>query len=166
MYRITGDFIKEWEYESDSTLKVFQNINNEVLNRKDHKNVRSIARLAWHMTITLSEMMNKAGLNVQGPDEHSEIPSTIGEIIKIYEISSTSLAEEVASRWKDADLQVKVPMYGENWKKGTVLNVLVKHQAHHRGQLTVLMRQNGLKVPGVYGPAKEEWDQMNMPAMD
>jgi uncharacterized damage-inducible protein DinB len=30
-----------------------------------------------------------------------------------------------------------------------------------RGQLTVLMRQADLKVPGVYGPSKEEWEAMN-----
>jgi uncharacterized damage-inducible protein DinB len=29
--------------------------------------------------------------------------------------------------------------------------------------MTVLMRQAGLVVPGVYGPAREEWAAMNMP---
>ena len=37
------------------------------------------------------------------------------------------------------------------------LMTLINHQNHHRGQMTVLMRQAGLTVPGVYGPAKEEW---------
>jgi uncharacterized damage-inducible protein DinB len=48
-------------------------------------------------------------------------------------------------------------MYGMDWNKGTTLHILVTHQTHHRGQFTVLMRQAGLKVPGVYGPSKEEW---------
>jgi len=56
-------------------------------------------------------------------------------------------------------------MYGEVWKNGATLFILVTHQAHHRGQMTVLMRQAGLKVIGVYGPAKEEWLQMNMEPM-
>ena len=42
--------------------------------------------------------------------------------------------------------------------------VLVTHQTHHRGQMTVLMRQAGLKVPDVYGPAKEGWATYGMPA--
>jgi len=29
-----------------------------------------------------------------------------------------------------------------------------------------LMRQAGLKVPGIYGPSKEEWALMGMPARD
>jgi hypothetical protein len=48
-------------------------------------------------------------------------------------------------------------MYGEEWAKGFVLQCLILHQAHHRGQMEVLMRQAGLKVTGIYGPAEEEW---------
>ena len=55
-------------------------------------------------------------------------------------------------------------MYGESWSRGAVLMSLIVHQAHHRGQMTVLMRQAGLRVPGVYGPAKEDWAAMNLPA--
>jgi len=166
MYRKTDDFINEWNYESESTLKLFKNITSGVLNKKDHENVRSIARLAWHITITLSEMLNKGGLNVSGPDEHSNPPETIEEVISAYESSAKSVSGQVKKTWTDANLEEEVNMYGENWKKGTILNVLVKHQAHHRGQLTVLMRQAGLKVPGVYGPVKEDWALYNMPAMD
>jgi len=54
-------------------------------------------------------------------------------------------------------------MYGEKWARGVTLHILLVHEIHHRGQMTVLMRQAGLKVPGVYGPAKEEWTQYKMP---
>lgn len=166
MYRTTEDFISEWKYESEATLNVFKNISNEALNKKDNDNVRSIAVLAWHITITLSEMMNKAGLKVTGPAEHSKPPGTIAEIISAYEESAASVTAEVKKNWSDAVLEEKVPMYGEDWKKGVVLRILIGHQAHHRGQLTVLMRHAGLKVPGVYGPSKEEWAQWNMVAPD
>ena len=55
-------------------------------------------------------------------------------------------------------------MYGEHWSKGTVLRVLINHQSHHRGQMTVIMRMLGLPVPGIYGPSKEEWVEMGMNA--
>ena len=51
-------------------------------------------------------------------------------------------------------------MYGEPWQRALTLAILVAHQTHHRGQMTVLMRQAGLKVPGVYGPSKDEWAAM------
>jgi uncharacterized damage-inducible protein DinB len=30
--------------------------------------------------------------------------------------------------------------------------------------MTVLMRQAGLKVPGIYGPSREEWVKIGMTA--
>ncbi len=53
-------------------------------------------------------------------------------------------------------------MYGEKWTRGVTLQVLVNHQIHHRAQMTVVMRLLGLGVPGVYGPAKEEWSSYGM----
>ena len=35
------------------------------------------------------------------------------------------------------------------------LMVMLHHEIHHRGQMTVLMRQAGLKLPGVYGPSAD-----------
>lgn len=39
--------------------------------------------------------------------------------------------------------------------RGKFLRMLIDHQTHHRGQMTVLLRQAGLTVPGVMGPTKE-----------
>jgi hypothetical protein len=41
-------------------------------------------------------------------------------------------------------------MYEEKWKRGMTLAIIISHQIHHRAQLTVVMRLNGLKVPGVF----------------
>ena len=59
----------------------------------------------------------------------------------------------------------EVPMYGEVWKRGVGLSVQVHHHIHHRGQITLIMRQAGLKVPGLYGTSKEEWEAMGISAM-
>ena len=76
------------------------------------------------------------------------------------------MAEQIAKHWTDAMLVETVPMYGEDWTRGKVLAALILHQAHHRGQMNVLMRQAGLGVPGVYGPSKEEWVNYGMPAQE
>ncbi|HUP13723.1 MAG TPA: DinB family protein, partial [Niastella sp.] len=62
------------------------------------------------------------------------------------------------SHWDDGMLEEENNLYGDPWKKGFSLWVLLIHQTHHRGQMTVLMRMTGLKVPGIYGPSKEEWE--------
>ena len=166
MYRLIDDFICDWQLESESTLEVMRNISDNVLHKKEFENVRSIARLCWHFTITISEMINKTGINVNGPDEHSMPPEGISEIIEAYKTSSASLVDAVKSSWQDIDLIVEQNMYGEIWKNGKTLSVLITHQAHHRGQLIVLMRQAGLRVPGIYGPAKEDWAEYGKPSAE
>ncbi len=164
MFRTIQDFSREWDYEMASTRSVFQHIPNDALRSKENEHIRSIAVLSWHITITLSEMMNKAGLLVSGPDEHSKPPETMEEIIKVYDESAKSVLDQVANHWTNENLLDEINMYGDTWNKGTVLSVLIRHQAHHRGQLTILMRLKGYKVPGVYGPSKEEWSAMGMPS--
>lgn len=166
MFRKTSDFVTVWNYEAATTIKLFSLITNEVMNKKDNENIRSIARLCWHITLTVGEMANRAGLHVNCPDEHTAIPSAISEIIATYTTAADSLKQEVTTKWTDEALTEEVDMYGDKWTKGAVLSVLIRHQSHHRGQLTILMRNSGLKVIGVYGPAKEEWAQLNMPPMD
>ena len=60
-------------------------------------------------------------------------------------------------------LQDVVTMFGMPWTISTTLYSYLKHEIHHRGQLTILMRQAGLPVIGAYGPAKEQWAAIGMP---
>ena len=163
MYTSISNFKKEFQNENQTTLKIFKAISNEKLAHKPNENVRSIKRLVWHMTITLGEMMSKAGLKIDCPDEHTEPLDNINDIIHVYEKAAKSVLEQVEKNWSDADLTTELDMYGEKWAKGTILNVLIKHEIHHRGQLTVIMRFSGIQVPGTYGPSKEEWATWNMP---
>ncbi len=48
-------------------------------------------------------------------------------------------------------------MAGEDWQNGASLRFSLRHEIHHRGQMTVLMRQAGLRVPDVLGPTREDW---------
>jgi len=44
------------------------------------------------------------------------------------------------------------------WTKSrlAVYRNAVSHMVHHRGQLTVYLRLNGVPVPGTYGPSADE----------
>jgi hypothetical protein len=65
--------------------------------------------------------------------------------------------QQVTAAWSDDMLEDDVQAYGMTFKRGFMLDMLIRHEAHHRGQMTVLMRQAGLPVPGPYGPSREEW---------
>jgi len=163
MFRSLSDFHGAWEYESAATLKIFGALTEKSLAQSSAPPGRTLGRLAWHITLTLRELMEQAGLTVGGPGDDAPVPS-LPEIVRQYQTGARAVADAVRRQWTDAMLPEKVPMYGEQWARGSVLFSLIVHQAHHRGQMTALMRLAGLKVPGIYGPAHEEWAAMNMPA--
>jgi uncharacterized damage-inducible protein DinB len=162
MYRKLQDFIGAWKYESEATHKIMSAFTDASLAQKVGTDDRTLGRIAWHLTTAIPEMMERTGLKVAGVTADAPPPASAKEMADIYRKASSSLAEQIEQRWSDADLEVEDEMYGERWKRGTTLGVLIAHQTHHRGQATVLMRQAGLKVPGVYGPAREEWSKMGM----
>lgn len=166
MFRMTEDFLTAWGHEREATMKVLNSITDESLTRKIYDGGRSLGRLAWHITQTVPEMMNLTGLSVSGPETTAPVPTSAKEIADAYNHASQSVAEQIKQSWTDASLEEEDNMYGMNWKRGTTLSILISHQAHHRGQMTVLMRQAGIPVPGVYGPAKEEWASMGMEPME
>jgi uncharacterized damage-inducible protein DinB len=165
MFRKLEDFFGGWAYESEATLKVFKELTNESLKQKVTDEGRSLGFLAWHIVTSLPEMGSKAGIEVLGVIEDEPEPSNASDIVKAYEKAAKSLGDDIKKKWNDNILFEEIDMYGQKWTRSMILSSLIGHQAHHRGQMTILMRQAGLKVPGVYGPSKEEWAQMGMPPM-
>ena len=165
MFRKLEDFYAVWNYESDSTLKMFEAISADRFKNTGSENIRSIARLAWHITESIAEMLNHAGLPLDGISDASNETNDLLKLISEYKKSSASLIAKLKANWSDDILDEKVNMYGDMWEKGQVLSVLIRHQSHHRGQLSILLRQEGLVIPGMYGPTKEEWIAMGLAPM-
>jgi uncharacterized damage-inducible protein DinB len=164
MYRKIDDFLAAWKDESAGTQKLFDALTQESLTQSVADGHRTIARLAWHIITSISEMAKRTGLAVAGPDPESKPPARVEDFRKAYRESAASLAAQVRANWDDATLEIKDDMYGQQWARGKTLAILQAHEVHHRGQLTVLMRQAGITLPGIYGPSKEEWSSYNMPA--
>ena len=162
MFRTIDDFVFVWSQELEATQKVLKHLTDKSLSVAVSPGSRTLARLAWHIVITIPEMMSKTGLTLSGATEHDPIPPSAKAIFKAYSEVSISLLDQIKSRWTDATLEETDDMYGERWKRSETLKSLVFHQIHHRAQMIVLMRQSGLGVPGVYGPAREEWAAFGM----
>lgn len=168
MFRQLHDFQTCWKEENAKTLEIFNAIPDGAMKTTITPEHRDLRRLAWHLVESLIEMPGHCGLKLDGAHLIQggfigEPPTTMKEIAATYAAAAASLAEALTA-WKDGDLETLDELYGEQWKRGFTLFVLVMHQTHHRGQMTVLMRQAGLKVPGLYGPAKEGWAAYGMEA--
>jgi uncharacterized damage-inducible protein DinB len=163
MFTQVSAFEEYWSQESKTTQSLMDALTDESLGQSVAEGHRTLARVAWHIVTTIPEMVNRTGLRATGVNPESPVPPTAEEIKKAYATVSQSLLEQVKSMWSDDTLQNEDDMYGEKWKKGYTLHILMQHEIHHRGQMSVLMRQAGLRVPQIYGPAKEDWASYGMP---
>jgi uncharacterized damage-inducible protein DinB len=165
MFRHLEDFYASWKHEHEATLKLFDRLTDESLHQRVIPDGRTLGFIAWHIVQTLGEMPARTGLSVDAPAEDTPPPSSAAAITAAFAKASDSLVEQIRTHWSDDTLLEEDDMYGEQWTRGVTLLCLVAHHAHHRGQMTVLMRQAGLQPNGVYGPSKEEWAAFGMPPM-
>ena len=160
------DFEYHWTQEFDKTQRIFKHIPDRALSQEIAPGYRNMARLAWHIAITISEMMSKTGLPISEPYKDASLPSSMSSIAQAYSESALELMDMIKAKWTDETLQITDQLYGQIWKRGYTLTALIFHQIHHRGQITVLVRQAGLEVPGLYGPARHEWARWGQPEPD
>jgi uncharacterized damage-inducible protein DinB len=158
--------LNELKFESESTIKMFDVLTDESLNQRVYDDGRTLGKIAWHIVQTVGEMLPKMGLDVTTDVENLPIPEKASEIIDEYKKLTAIAIEQIRAKWTDDMLEDELDMYGEKWTRHFAIAGFFKHEIHHRAQMTVLMRQAGLKVPGVFGPAKEEWSAYGMPAME
>lgn len=162
MYATIKQFVDDWKNSSDATRKLMGVLTDQALNQQVAREHRTLGRLAWHIATTIPEMANRTGLKVKGPKEDAPTPNTAFEIMDGYDVAANSLLEQIKENWTEEDLRVEDDMYGEKWSREFTLRVLREHEIHHRGQMTILMRQAGLEIPGLFGPSKEEWAKFGM----
>jgi len=164
MYTSLQSFIAEYTYEAEGTQKLLDLLTDASLEQEVLPGYRTLGRLAWHIVTTVPDMLHRTGLQFDAPFASSEQPASAAEIAATYRTAVQSMLEAIRTQWTDETLQQEADMFGEPWKNGFTLRALLMHEVHHRGQMTVLMRQAGLTIPGIYGPAKEEWAAMGVEA--
>ncbi|RCX21781.1 putative damage-inducible protein DinB [Fontibacillus phaseoli] len=161
MFNQIKDFAKEWEEELKLTEKVMEALTDESLSREVVFGRRTLGDIAWHLVLS-PHYMTGLGLVFDGPEGGNQVPESASVIAKEYAKVSHALLDAVVTQWDNDKLLESQDMMGQSWKNGATLRFTVMHQAHHRGQMTVLMRQAGLRIPEVYGQTYDSWIDAGM----
>ncbi|MDQ0207974.1 DinB family protein [Alkalicoccobacillus murimartini] len=155
MFRTKEDFLQEWSSEKELTMNVLHSLTDETLGQSVVAGHSTLGWLGWHVTTTIPFFASAAGLKkVERPSSNASTHAK--GIVEAYDKLSSDLLNEIKDEWTDEDFSEMVDFFGSSNPKGYVLRMLLSHQGHHRGQMTVLLRQAGLPVPGVYGPTIED----------
>lgn len=157
MYVTIADFLKEWNKEAILTEKVFEGLTDESLQQKVYEEGRTLGRIAWHIATCIPEYLAEFGVKIDLVENGEDVPASANEITSVLRNVHTNAAKAIEKQWTDDSLKEVQKAFGREETNAQILMGLIKHTVHHRGQMTVLMRQSGLKPFGVYGPPKEDW---------
>lgn len=159
VYRKVDDFLLDWSHATYGTTKVLEALTDEKLGQSIVEGHSTLGWLGWHLATAPAYFLGLVGLNVEVGNP-KEVPATASEIVEAYKNVAAAVEKEVKDNLTDEKLAEEVEMHGHPSPRGAVLRLFIDHQTHHRGQMTVLLRQAGLDVPGVMGPTKEEQEKM------
>ncbi|MEI5907000.1 DinB family protein [Bacillus spongiae] len=162
MFQSINNFLKTWEYEAGATHRLLTNLTEESLQQESTNEHWSVGEIAWHLVSSIKIITSNTDLQFEGPGKGSPLPESVEKIANSYLQVSVAFVHALQTQWSDDQLEKRIDFFGQKMKKGTLLLFLLQHQTHHRGQLTILMRQAGLRVHGIYGPSLEEWAQFGM----
>jgi uncharacterized damage-inducible protein DinB len=154
--------IQELDQEAQTTRRVLERVPADRLGWKPHDKSMSLGQLALHVAVVPGLIADLAGQSpFQLPGFQQPSPSSATEIMPAFE-QSIANAKKVLGGMDDEAL-------GKTWKAmrgdqeimaipvGALLrSIMLNHWYHHRGQLSVYLRQVGAPVPSIYGPSADE----------
>jgi uncharacterized damage-inducible protein DinB len=153
-------FLRIWDREAKTTAKVCRAFPAESLGVKPHERSRSIRDLAWQCVIDerVIEKIIDGFSDLRNVPPSPPPPETMEEIVAAYEAAHREASEKMRRPETVFSKTVTVMMRGGSIaleQAETIWGNLLD-QVHHRGQLTIYLRQAGGKVPAIYGPSGDE----------
>src|SRR5438477_9879281 len=146
-------FLKTWEREADSTLKLLQALPPTKYDFKPDPGGRSLGELAWHLPEGEAYMSfgienGRFGMDVKPPNV--ERPRTVEALAPGFERIHKEAVARIR-KLKPEDLDRTLPFFnGQQTSIRTILwDMVVAHGIHHRGQLALMCRLAGGQCPGL-----------------
>jgi uncharacterized damage-inducible protein DinB len=154
--------LQELEQEAQTTRRVLERVPGDRLAWKPHDKSMSLGQLALHVASVpgaIAEITQISPFPVPAFEQPSA--KSAAELVPTLE-QSLAKARSILQKLDDADL-------AKTWRVtdgdrvvmalpvGAALRALMlNHWYHHRGQLSVYLRQVGVAVPSIYGPSADE----------
>lgn len=154
--------LQELEQEAQTTRRVLERVPDAHLGWKPHAKSFSLGQLALHVATVpgnVAEFASRSPVSV--PQFTQPAAASAAELVPALE-ESIAKARHILERMDDAVL-------AETWRlvdgdqevmavpRGAFLrSIMLNHWYHHRGQLSVYLRQLNVPVPSIYGPSADE----------
>jgi uncharacterized damage-inducible protein DinB len=158
-----AELLQELDEEAKTTRRVLGRVAEDRLAWRPHDKSMTLGELAMHVAIVPGAIADLAAQ--PGVDVDAAIPrpsaTSVAELLATLD-RSIARARAVIQQLDDAGLAAPWRMTRGSRqialmpRSVVIRSVLLNHWYHHRGQLTVYLRQTGSLVPSVYGASADD----------
>jgi uncharacterized damage-inducible protein DinB len=159
--RLADAILAEIDQEAEITKRLFDIIPEDKLQWRPHPKAKSLGELAMHLATLQGSVAqfvepDSAEVNPLPDKEASSRP----EILQAF-AESLQKAKEIVGSTDDARAvsEWKLTKNGQILMTASRINfwrsILLNHNYHHRGQLSVYLRQLDVPLPSIYGPSAD-----------
>jgi uncharacterized damage-inducible protein DinB len=160
---IKDGLLAEFDHEMGTTRKLLDRLPDDKLPWKPHEKSMSLGGLATHLANLPNwggTIMNEASFDLAAAPPNLAEKQSKAEILAAFDT-----AVRTTRGWLDkTDAELVAPWTlkrgGQQMfslpKVAAFRTFVLYHTVHHRGQLSVYLRLNGIPVPAIYGPSADE----------
>ena len=155
--------LQELDQETVTTRRVLERVPDNRLAWRPHEKARTLGELALHVAMVpggVAELVASPS-PAQAPQFTDPSPKSASELIPALQ-QSIARAKQVLGSMDDATLLATWRLMKDERelvalpRVAMLRSVMLNHWYHHRGQLTVYLRELGVPIPSIYGPSADE----------
>jgi uncharacterized damage-inducible protein DinB len=160
--RLVDPILMELDQEAEITRRLLDIVPEDKLTWRPHPKARSLGELAMHLAALQGNVAEIGQLDIKetGTFPRDSQPASRAQILEIFEenlkkakdIVGSTDDERAVAEWKltkDGETIMSMPRIGF-WRA-----ILLNHNYHHRGQLSVYLRELDVPLPSIYGPSAD-----------
>lgn len=160
--KLADTILMELDQEAQTTKRVLDRIPGDKLSWKPHPRSYSLGQLALHIAslpgsiaaAAAPDSMEAPSFSQPEPKNRQEILDTFSKGLESAKATLKKMDDaRLNSTWsltKNGKVVMSVP------RIAFLRSILMNHNYHHRGQLSVYLRMLDVPVPSIYGPSADE----------
>ena len=159
---LVDHLLPEFDHEMATTRKLLERVPDDRMEWKPHAKSMTLGQLAMHIAIVPGGVAEAAAQpSMQRPLFPQPSPSSASELLPMLEDSVKRARkaleglddDAMAATWRILDGEREILAMP---RVAFLRSIMLNHWYHHRGQLSVYLRQLNVPVPSIYGPSADE----------
>ena len=158
-----NELLQELDQEAQTTRRVLERVPDDRLTWRPHQKARTLGELAMHVAIVpavLAELIGSPSpaqmpqftdpTVTRAADLVPTLDETLGKVKRVLGgMDEAKLTETWRLMQGDKELFASP-------RAALLRSMVLSHWYHHRGQLTVYLKQLDVPIPSIYGPSADE----------